>query len=585
MFRVDRIEDRGTMHGVQVQLVMGSSEHSWNSEYFKDKMLLMQARKNGVTLDEEQLLFIAGGQDNVVDDDVEGLSTQYPVYNEVGPSYDLDILSEVHDHDQYQDIVCEHHEVHEMHDDVQPNYVVDSHNCYTSDSNMISYDQYVKDNAVQVVQSDVSVVPNDAYMMILNDIHELPAQHVYVTTQTKAVYKSLTVELATYKKQVELYERHARFKLTKREQKIDEQLRIVITDRNIKKENLKKKLHYVKMQLASTINHNKSMVEKVTSLKKDFKQKENQYLEEFLDMKALKEKVLTIEIKEIKTIIDELEAEVDQNAVNRKCDEIERKNLLIANDTLIANCLNNREVHLYYLKHLKESVATLREIVEEAKVERPLDRSVASACLYTKHSQELLEYVIDTCPKDFNKRDKKQATTPLNRKKQSTFADQYETSNTNTQKHVEQQVTQKTNVLMLPSTRVDSRIAASGSKPKSNTKKNRISPAKSVNKKTVKDHSRTNKSHLQKLNRVDSSISSKPLSVKYVINALFRLIMIFRFRIDHFGAIMGYGDYVIGDSAIFKVYYVEGLGHNLFSVGQFCDSDLEVAFRKHSCYV
>ncbi|GJZ73829.1 retrovirus-related pol polyprotein from transposon TNT 1-94 [Tanacetum coccineum] len=44
-------------------------------------------------------------------------------------------------------------------------------------------------------------------------------------------------------------------------------------------------------------------------------------------------------------------------------------------------------------------------------------------------------------------------------------------------------------------------------------------------------------------------------------------------------------DYVIGDSVISRVYYVEGLGHNLFSVGQFCDSDLEVAFRKHSCYV
>nr|GFC14706.1 hypothetical protein [Tanacetum cinerariifolium] len=47
---------------------------------------------------------------------------------------------------------------------------------------------------------------------------------------------------------------------------------------------------------------------------------------------------------------------------------------------------NNREVHLDYLKHLKESVATLREILEEAKVERTLDRSVASAFLYTKHS-------------------------------------------------------------------------------------------------------------------------------------------------------------------------------------------------------
>ncbi|GKB05517.1 retrovirus-related pol polyprotein from transposon TNT 1-94 [Tanacetum coccineum] len=58
-----------------------------------------------------------------------------------------------------------------------------------------------------------------------------------------------------------------------------------------------------------------------------------------------------------------------------------------------------------------------------------------------------------------------------------------------------------------------------------------------------------------------------------------------RFGNDHFAAIMGYGDYVIGDSVISSVYYMEGLGHNLFSVGQFCDFDLEVAFRKHSCYV
>ncbi|GKC78877.1 hypothetical protein Tco_1129651 [Tanacetum coccineum] len=58
-----------------------------------------------------------------------------------------------------------------------------------------------------------------------------------------------------------------------------------------------------------------------------------------------------------------------------------------------------------------------------------------------------------------------------------------------------------------------------------------------------------------------------------------------RFGNDHFGAIIGYGDYVVSDSVISRVYYVEGLGNNLFSVGQFCDSNLEVAFRKHSCYV
>ncbi|GKD66046.1 integrase, catalytic region, zinc finger, CCHC-type containing protein [Tanacetum coccineum] len=57
------------------------------------------------------------------------------------------------------------------------------------------------------------------------------------------------------------------------------------------------------------------------------------------------------------------------------------------------------------------------------------------------------------------------------------------------------------------------------------------------------------------------------------------------FRNDHFAAITGYGDYVQGNLTICHVYYVEGLGHNLFSVGQFCDGDLEVAFRSNTCYV
>ncbi|GJZ36105.1 retrovirus-related pol polyprotein from transposon TNT 1-94 [Tanacetum coccineum] len=891
-----------------------------NSEYFKDKMLLMQAQENGVTLDEEQLLSIVADDYDAFDSDVDeaptaqtmfmaNLSSADPVYDEAGPSYDSDILSEVHDHDHYQDAVCEHHEEHEMHDDVQPNYVVDSHADYTSNSNMIPYDQYVKDNAVPVVQSNVSSVTNDAYMMIYNDMCEPHAQSVSKTTRNIVVDNSLTAELETYKEQVELYERRARFELTEREQKIDEQLRIVITDRNIKEENLKKELHSVKLQLASTINHNKSMVEEVTSLKKDFKQKENKYLEEFLDMKALKEKVEdrlykqdqslqtvhmlckpkpyynelnkvaigyknllcltrakqvqpalyngyeivknnhvpaivhntkdTLEIAEItrrkthdkmkdpecvthkikakalkeqttasrptkaltvyppntpatlvprvlptkihvkinifaliqlfsdfektcnKRIVPtgltegergfeqtkacyltELEAEVDQHIVDRKHDEIELKNLLIANDNLIVECLfkdvfhvatnselnvssftemhdghtslkahyrtrdfrtldfqitqltekinvlqeqnelfraengkikqhykelydsikitrakhleqttalltdneslkvqiqnklscvnkdhvkpkvlapgkyaidvepipprnrNNREVHLVYLKHLKESVETLREIVEEAKVERPLDSSLASACRYTKHSQELLEYVIGTCPKALNTRDNKHASTSLPKKKQVTFEEQCAMSKSNTHKPVKQLNCQKTNVPVPPSTGVNSCTDASGSQPRSNTKKNRILPAKSVNIKKVEEHPRIIKSSLKTTNHVDSSISSKRTVVQIVLwyldsgcskhmtgdrsrlkNFVKKFIGTVRFRNDHFGAIMGYGDYVIGESVISRVYYVEGLGHNLFSVGQFCDSDLEVAFRKHSCYV
>nr|GFB72606.1 integrase, catalytic region, zinc finger, CCHC-type, peptidase aspartic, catalytic [Tanacetum cinerariifolium] len=58
-----------------------------------------------------------------------------------------------------------------------------------------------------------------------------------------------------------------------------------------------------------------------------------------------------------------------------------------------------------------------------------------------------------------------------------------------------------------------------------------------------------------------------------------------RFGNNDFAVISGYGDVVIGSMTIKKVYYVEGLGHNLFSVGQLCDKGLEVAFRKSTGFV
>ncbi|GJT61536.1 hypothetical protein Tco_1005069 [Tanacetum coccineum] len=176
---------------------------------------------------------------------------------------------------------------------------------------------------------------------------------------------------------------------------------------------------------------------------------------------------------------------------------------------------NNRSAHLNYINHLKESVETVREIVEEARVVKPLDNALNSACRYTKLSQELLEYVIGTCPKEFNTKDNKAASTPLTRKKQVTFNDTCETSTSNTQKHVVQQKVQQSNVPVIPSTRVSSSTDASRSKPRSNTKKNMILPAKSENKMKVEDHPRTNKSVWTKVNQVESSISSK----RVVINS------------------------------------------------------------------
>nr|GFC34580.1 integrase, catalytic region, zinc finger, CCHC-type, peptidase aspartic, catalytic [Tanacetum cinerariifolium] len=70
------------------------------------------------------------------------------------------------------------------------------------------------------------------------------------------------------------------------------------------------------------------------------------------------------------------------------------------------------------------------------------------------------------------------------------------------------------------------------------------------------------------ITKTSSHTSQKPLTRGSLTAQEFhkKFIKTVRFRNDHFGAIMGYGDYVIGDSVISRVYYVEGLGHNLFSV-------------------
>nr|GEV88741.1 ribonuclease H-like domain-containing protein [Tanacetum cinerariifolium] len=167
------------------------------------------------------------------------LSSADPITDEAGPSYDSDILSEVQDHDQYLDDTCTYHEEHVLHDSVQLNHGVDLHADYTSVSNMIPYDQYVKDNEVPFVHSNASSIQNDTFMMIYNDMCEPSAPFVSNSSRNVVVKNSVTAELATYREQVELYERREKFELTEREQKINEQLRLVISDHNFKEETLK----------------------------------------------------------------------------------------------------------------------------------------------------------------------------------------------------------------------------------------------------------------------------------------------------------------------------------------------------------
>nr|GEU50653.1 retrovirus-related Pol polyprotein from transposon TNT 1-94 [Tanacetum cinerariifolium] len=85
---------------------------------------------------------------------------------------------------------------------------------------------------------------------------------------------------------------------------------------------------------------------------------------------------------------------------------------------------------------------------------------------------------------------------------------------------------------------------------------------------------------------VDSGCSKHMTgNLKLFINFVWKFLGTVRFENDHVAAILGFSDLQWGNILITRVYFVEGLGHNLFSVGQFCDSDLEVAFRRNACFV
>nr|GEY52408.1 hypothetical protein [Tanacetum cinerariifolium] len=303
----ERIRIRGTLLGEMVQLAMG--EHilelgmsMQNSEYFKDKMLLMQAQENGAVLDEKELLFLTREQTNNFDANVDdhpadecdafdsdvddeptaqsifmaNLSSAGPTNQQAGPS-NASILSEVHDLENAIDLCDDNQDEHKIHNEVQQKNIIDSTRDHIGNSNVTPYEQYVSVNDVSVVPSCASFVSNDAYVLYDND--------VYVP------HDPLVTELNIYKEQVAIYEQRAKFELTLREQKINEQMSILIRDRNQKEENLKKELHSVKLQLNLTIQNNKIIEENVTALKQRFKQKETKFLTDFSNLKNLKDKL------------------------------------------------------------------------------------------------------------------------------------------------------------------------------------------------------------------------------------------------------------------------------------------------------
>nr|GEU59756.1 quiescin-sulfhydryl oxidase 2 [Tanacetum cinerariifolium] len=274
-----------------------------NSDYFKEKMLLMQAQENGVVLDEQELSFLAGKQANTYDADVDDQPVHDMAQNDpnilqtgdyddfdsdvddeptaqtifmanlsslqqAGP-YNASILSEVLNLEN----AIEHHEIP---NEVQPKNVLDSDSADMGNSNVIPYEQYMNHNEESVVPSGASSVQYDDYML-----HENSA---YIPDD------SFTTTLKFYKDQVAIYKQRTKFELTDREQKMDDQIRMLIQERNFREEKLKKELHSLQLQFNHTIHHKKIMQDSVNTLQHDFKQKEMKLLNDYSRLKTLKNK-------------------------------------------------------------------------------------------------------------------------------------------------------------------------------------------------------------------------------------------------------------------------------------------------------
>ncbi|GJT17343.1 hypothetical protein Tco_0876049 [Tanacetum coccineum] len=188
MFKGDGIRIRGILLGGMVQQAIGEHsielgmpirpKHPQNSDYFKDKMLLMQAQQNSAVLDEEELLFLAD-ECNAFDSDFDdeptaqsifmaNLSSAGPANLQSGPS-NASILSEVHILENTIDHSVTNQDEHETHNEVQQENVIDSTSVDMGNSNVIPYEQYLSVDNIYVVPSCASSVLNEACVLIDND--------------------------------------------------------------------------------------------------------------------------------------------------------------------------------------------------------------------------------------------------------------------------------------------------------------------------------------------------------------------------------------------------------------------------------
>ncbi|GJV20073.1 retrovirus-related pol polyprotein from transposon TNT 1-94 [Tanacetum coccineum] len=411
----------------------------------------------------------------------------------------------------------------------------------------------------------------------------------------RSVNDTLTAELERYKEQVKVLKEGKNVDLRSNNTVSDSSAQFVEIDR-------------LKQTLSEHLKEMESLIQIVTLLKNDFKKEESrnidreialekkikqldnikaQQLEPKLYVGDIIEKTNpivipdfeeTLMLEKVLVIIalkDDLrklkgKALVDNEVLKHPSDP---EMLKIDVEYLNPRLLNNRLAHSDYLKHTQEEAAILKEIVKQGKSQNPLNTSLEYAC-NTKKDKIL------------------QTPSSTQKNKVEAHPRKVKSSLKNKDCVVEPKDTAPMQHFKLNENSKLKCVKCNGCMLSDNHDLCVLDFINNVNaraiSKSIKKSLETNRIGVVQivLWYLDSGCSKHMIGDRsQLTNFVNKFLGTFKFGNDHVEKILGYGDYQIGNVTISRVYYMEGLGHNLFSVRQFCDSNLEVAFRQHTCFI
>nr|GEU74013.1 integrase, catalytic region, zinc finger, CCHC-type, peptidase aspartic, catalytic [Tanacetum cinerariifolium] len=533
-----------------------------DAEWFKDKVLLVQAQANRQVLQEEELEFLA-------DPGMTESSSNQNVIT-TNAAYQVDDLDAY-----YSD--C---------DEINTAKI----------ALMVNLSHYGSDNLAE--NSTLPVLQDDLISSIIEQLKTQVVNCTKINQENKQVNELLTAELErTLKrefKEIETLNIELDHKVTK-----------LVAENEHLKQTYKQLYDSIKSSRVRSKEQCDDLINKVNLKSTEVSDLNASLQEKVLVITALKEQLNKLKVKAVLT-----EA-VSLNLIDHDL-------LKVDVAPLVPKLRKNRTTHTDYIRHTQDEAATLREIVESERLLSPLNTSLdyaseaiqadcdvkatniilqgllpeVYALVSTDKIQELLMILQQTCPRITDLGTNLVAVTPKNHTKQ---VRQYINSvnasrkSKSVKKPAKRKVWKTTGKVyktveyiwkptgrtftfvgnVCPLTRIATTtivpprepilIVQSTDKPVVTLVYTRKPKAKTVPKKVEPNKSWGSSSN------VSTSITDC--------------------RNDHMVKIMGYGDYQIGNVTISRVYYVEGLGHNLFSVGHFCDSDLEVAFRQHTCFI